>query len=210
MTTDQFDLWFKQHCAAFPSIATWFGKLQTPAETMAVWARVLDSIEYEDATAVTQAMAADPSLLPNYNKAELHPATVARLARERQTDTTDRRPQYHDGQQAFRCKLCMDDGRLIVYHWKTVRLAAGKSSEQGEIANRTALSMTMAVRCSCEAGATWATPLMVTYDPAKHLIPDPGHNRDESRAAIKAFAEATAPTVKDHRNYKPEFAEFAK
>jgi len=112
----------------------------------------------------------------------------------------------HD-QRRFKCAVCLDLGRIEVWHWELV--ARIKAGDQNAI--KTCLYRTASAACSsCGAGEMFASrklPL-VRYDATKHCRV---RNADTtSEAAIKDLTDWLADQVKgvNRPNYDPLFAEY--
>lgn len=154
MTRDEFDDWFEYHSACFPGVQTWLGKLtdRDQAGVLSAWFRALRLCDLVDAKAASDHLFRSAEGGPRVY--ERHPSAVRDLAfdlkRARQAPPD---PIFVDGEQAYRCLPCRDDGRRRVWHPKTVKaIAAGEDPADVPIYRAV-------VACDCEAGASWATML---------------------------------------------------
>lgn len=144
MNRPEFDKWFDYHRGNFPGIEKWLEKMTSQVQVVQLdaWYRILLHIKPEEAHAATEQLFANADEAPRWY--ERHPQAVAAIARKSRVN----RPQFVNGEQAYKCLLCEDDGRVVIWVDKK-------------------LGYTCCAACTCEAGDYWATrskPRMIRYD----------------------------------------------
>lgn len=187
MTRDEFDVWLSGHLAAFPDTQRWLSGIDTPAETLNVWAKVLSETDANAAVEVTERMArGDLDPPPAYERER----TAAHVRREAQkiyfSLQTAKRHAYDEPRVS--CPVCLDAGSVTVWARRSVEFA----KENGKAP---AGRYVEAVACTCDRGAglankkedaayTWsAAP---RYDANKYLRPK---NATPSKADCEALLE---------------------
>jgi hypothetical protein len=109
-------------------------------------------------------------------------------------------------QRRFRCAMCLDAGRIEVWHSELVH----RAKREGIDAAKGCIYRTEAAACTCAAGSVFARRVLplVQYDVAKHCRAIGGDTQSE--AALTNFTEWLADQAagKNRANYTPEFAEF--
>lgn len=116
-------------------------------------------------------------------------------------------PAPAESQRWFKCLLCLDSGRVEVWHYERVL----RAKRDGLYAALQCANKTTAAACSCKAGEPFGMrekqPL-VTYDRTKHCLAKYGDV--ESEAAVAAFQEwlVSHDRVENRSNFEPSFANY--
>lgn len=113
-------------------------------------------------------------------------------------------PPY--SQRAYKCILCLDEGRLEVWHWEAVAIA----KRDGIEATAKCKYKTATAACTCKPGDLFANrqiPL-TRYDLTKHCRAI--HADVSSEAALSHLSEWLGDQVtgKARLNYEPAFLEY--
>lgn len=168
MTKEEFARWLTLHRAAFPGLSAWLARIPdaidapegepSRRDVLRIWFHVLEPCEYEDCKLATEAMAAGKIEEPR--GWDRHKAAIRREADRR--DRERRRqavplPRRVDGEPAFACPQCRDDGSILVYHPETYARAMGEGLADTDPIYRAV------TRCPCAAGERWSW--MLTYSP---------------------------------------------
>ncbi len=158
MTRTEFDRWFIYHQEHFPGMAAWLGRMEVHIQDghMNVWFKALRNVNPEHAHDASDKMFDDVENDPH--SYERHPQAIARIASGLKAATAPPPRQYVDGEETYKCLLCQDDGRVIVWDNVSTAVAGGKMLYQA------------AAACTCVAGDYFVerakTP-MVRYNPKR-------------------------------------------
>jgi len=163
MEKNEFDDWVDYHKHHFPGIITWLGKWSDidSRGVLKVWADTLSEIGFDDAKKATERLFLEGAKGPIY---ERHPQAIVAIVSEIELQRTaaEMRSHYVDREPTYHCALCRDDGRVVVWHPKSMRAAA-----EGRLGQPFTV-YTCAVACSCSAGER--RKHYRRYDPKRWLL----------------------------------------
>lgn len=205
MTSGEFGEWFKRHMTSFPGIKTWLEKYPETSQNdlevtrqgiMAEWFDCLSVLTKEEAVAATRELfRRTRNERPAY---EQHPAEVLDLGLRSRQPAHYRRAAWRriDGHNAIKCRLCEDQGHVIVWSDKAVaavRAILDKSrSDCAHDAAQRYLDRghphNAAATCTCDAAIGFATGPKgeLVFDPKWHFVKRYEDTLDDLFAAVKA------------------------
>ena len=148
MNRQEYTDWVKYHAGLFPGFEKWYAGIAQDA--VEVWREGMASVDFEHAKAASKQMAIGELEAPRgYTK---HLPAIRRRARDLGFQTRPERPTVVDGQRAYRCPVCLDEGLVSIYQPAFIaRLMEGDITD--EAAEKKVRSCN--TRCSCDASRRW-------------------------------------------------------
>ena len=187
MDQDEFREWLRHHQSCFVGIGRWLsgfpeagGEVNRP-DVLRRWFYVLKDVELDDATAASDAMLSGD--LPEPRSFDRHVTAIRGKALRRQNERQRQfRPRPVDGQQTVKCKFCMDDGWVAVWH--PLSVAAATDGTLGQLGTLS----TMVVVCRCPAGRKHESCGATVFDERKMLPVRCKHDPNEQKELIEFVA----------------------
>ena len=185
MTPSEFNAWFREHTAAFPSIGAWIDKMPADQQQglMRVWRNVLADVPLSEAKEATLRIARGddepPRMFDDTPKAIRIHANRLRFA------ASVAAPVYVGGRRKVTCKRCEDRGYVSVWHpalcehlYRTVpgeepiTLAVLREQSWWLEWHRSGRPKTWAVLCDCAAGERIAEAKRERKEPVPPMLRD--------------------------------------
>ncbi len=182
---NEFKSWWSSHRQSFPEVNEWLSKIPENDRQGAMLSRqrAMEDISLEDAEAATIAMLRGDLKKP-FSCSD-HPAAIISYARQLRNRVEHSEPvrRWQDGEETYRCPICRDDGVLSVWSEDTMFASVGRGgllSRLGKSPRPSAMLITMAVVCTCQAGDVYDKSVKIRYNERIHMIPDRwGRDADE-------------------------------
>jgi len=201
----------------FDEVERWIAKLpatsNSPSEptqqkAMKLWRSALADVSIEDANAACDAIFNGDEERPR--SWSEYPAAIRRIARKaiaRRTPTQWRPDRRRGEEPRYRCVLCRDDGRVLVWHENAMKAARDTPDA---FANGEVPQYKCVIACVCRAGEAACFENWQRYDPNRHVaIPEIDVMRHaearEDLVRIVAEREASIPMTQRNVSYESDF-----
>ena len=169
MNQSEFGQWMGDCRARFPGKSTWLSRLESPQETLQVWAEVFTETKLQDALAASRVLWEASELEAVFD------GIPVKVAREAKNQKARRIFREIDGENCHReltdCPRCRGCGWISVWHTKTV------AAIRRGVGYRYPYQVDVA--CDCDRGPTeltikkfgdWSQVETVKYNPARHCL----------------------------------------
>ena len=201
----------------FDEVERWIAKLpatsNSPSEptqqkAMKLWRSALADVTIEDANGACDAIfRGDEDRPRSWSE---YPAAIRRIARASVAKRTSTRwtPGRKAGEEPrYRCLLCRDDGRVLVWHEASMKAAL---QTPDAFTNCETPTYKCVVACSCRAGEAACFEHWQRYNPERHVaIPEIDVMRlSEARydlVRIVAERDVRAPMTQRNVSYESDF-----
>ena len=175
MTSTEFQTWVRYAVSVLPGLSEYMAKPATEEQRrdlLRAWHESLEEVSLDDAKAAAKAMMLGKIEMPQFPKdwPKCLPTILDFCAARRPTRPPRR---FVDGQEVFTCPICMDQGRVTIWHPKSV----DKCLNEGRAVGDPQTTYTCSVICTCQppgagsrmnrGGRVVFNPLR--FDPEKHF-----------------------------------------
>lgn len=149
MNYDQFQQWLAHHSAKYSGLTKWIGLLPAREKTLQAWYYAMRDVDLDHAKQASDRIFA--GVEPEPHGWDRHPSTIRAIALRLADEARDEwRPAVVDGEQVYRCAVCLDQGYVSV--WSPPAMDAARRGELRDFLKQKWKPRTVAVACKCTLG----------------------------------------------------------